>query len=296
MNIYDCFMYFDEDLLLDLRLNTLNKFVKKFVIAEATYTHNGTKKKLNFDINKFKKFKDKIIYIIVDKQPDNILKILDSETKEQKGEKLILNGMARDYFQRENLSRGIEEALNDDLILISDLDEIPDLNKIDLSKINNKIIIFEQKMFYYKLNLFYQDYTWLGTKAVRKKNLITPQWLRNVKGKNYPKWRLDTLFSKKKYTNLYFIKNGGWHFTCLRTAEELEKKLLNFAHHYEYEESGLSIKDLKKLIEEKRVMYDHNIDQKGYKWSGKSILKNYDIDLLPEHISSNQKKYSDWLD
>jgi beta-1,4-mannosyl-glycoprotein beta-1,4-N-acetylglucosaminyltransferase len=206
MNIYDCFMYFDEDLLLDLRLNTLNKFVKKFVIAEATYTHNGTKKKLNFDINKFKKFKDKIIYIIVDKQPDNILKILDSETKEQKGEKLILNGMARDYFQRENLSRGIEEALNDDLILISDLDEIPDLNKIDLSKINNKIIIFEQKMFYYKLNLFYQDYTWLGTKAVKKKNLITPQWLRNIKGKNYPKWRLDTLFSKKKYTNLYFIK------------------------------------------------------------------------------------------
>ena len=296
MNIYDCFMYFDEDLLLDLRFNTLNKFVKKFVIAEATYTHNGTKKKLNFDINKFKKFKDKIIYIIVDKQPDNILKILDSETKEQKGEKLILNGMARDYFQRENLSRGIEEASNDDLILISDLDEIPDLNKIDLSKINNKIIIFEQKMFYYKLNLFYQDYTWLGTKAVRKKNLITPQWLRNVKGKNYPKWRLDTLFSKKKYTNLYFIKNGGWHFTCLRTAEELEKKLLNFAHHYEYEESGLSIKDLKKLIEEKRVMYDHNIDQKGYKWSGKSILKNYDIDLLPEYISSNQKKYSDWLD
>ena len=296
MNIYDCFMYFDEDLLLDLRFNTLNKFVKKFVIAEATYTHNGTKKKLNFDINKFKKFKDKIIYIIVDKQPDNILKILDSETKEQKGEKLILNGMARDYFQRENLSRGFEEALNDDLILISDLDEIPDLNKMDLSKINNKIIIFEQKMFYYKLNLFYQDYTWLGTKAVRKKNLITPQWLRNVKGKNYPKWRLDTLFSKKKYKNLYFIKNGGWHFTCLRTAEELEKKLLNFAHHYEYEESGLSIKDLKKLIEEKRVMYDHNIDQKGYKWSGKSILKNYDIDLLPEHISSNQKKYSDWLD
>jgi beta-1,4-mannosyl-glycoprotein beta-1,4-N-acetylglucosaminyltransferase len=289
-------MYFDEDLLLDLRFNTLNKFVKKFVIAEATYTHNGTKKKLNFDINKFKKFKDKIIYIIVDKQPDNILKILDSETKEQKGEKLILNGMARDYFQRENLSRGIEEALNDDLILISDLDEIPDLNKMDLSKINNKIIIFEQKMFYYKLNLFYQDYTWLGTKAVRKKNLITPQWLRNVKGKNYPKWRLDTLFSKKKYTNLYFIKNGGWHFTCLRTAEELEKKLLNFAHHYEYEESGLSIKDLKKLIEEKRVMYDHNIDQKGYKWSGKSILKNYNIDLLPEHISSNQKKYTDWLD
>ena len=111
MNIYDCFMYFDEDLLLDLRLNSLNKFVKKFIITEATYTHNGSRKKLNFDINKFRKFKDKIIYIVVDKQPDNILDLLDNDTKEQKGEKLILNGMARDYFQRENLSKELEKQL-----------------------------------------------------------------------------------------------------------------------------------------------------------------------------------------
>ena len=95
-------MYFDEDLLLDLRLNSLNKFVKKFVITEATYTHNGAKKKLNFDINKFKKFKDKIIYLIVDKQPNNISDLLDNDSKEKRGEKLILNGMARDYFQRED--------------------------------------------------------------------------------------------------------------------------------------------------------------------------------------------------
>ncbi len=296
MNIYDCFMYFDEDLLLDLRLNSLDKFVKKFVITEATYTHNGTKKKLNFDINKFRKFKDKIEYIVVDRQPDNILSMSNNDTKEKRGEKLILNGMARDYFQRENLSKGISKADKDDLILISDLDEIPNLNKLDFSKINNKILIFEQKMFYYKLNLFYEDYTWLGTKGVRKKNFLSPQWLRNIKGKNYPKWRLDTFFSKKKYSNIYFVKNAGWHFTCLRTAEELEKKLLNFAHHYEYEESGLTIENLKKLISEKRVMYDHNVDQRGYKWSGKSILKNLDINLLPEHIASNLEKYSDWLD
>ena len=289
-------MYFDEDLLLDLRLNTLNKFVKKFVITEATYTHNGSRKKLNFDIEKFKKFKDKIIYIVVDKQPENILQILDNDDKDKKGEKLILNGMARDYFQRENLARGIKEAVANDLILISDLDEIPNLNELNLSKINNNIIIFEQKMFYYKLNLFYEDYKWLGTKAVKKKNFISPQWLRNIKGKKYSKWRLDTIFSNKKYSNLRFIQNGGWHFTCLRSAEELEKKLLNFAHHYEYEESGLNIDNIRKLIKEKRVMYDHNIDQKGFKWSGKSILKNLDINFLPEHVSSNIEKYTDWLD
>ena len=93
-----------------------------------------------------------------------------------------------------------------------------------------------------------------------------------------------------------FIKNGGWHFTCLRSPEELEQKLLNFAHHYEFEESGLKIHDLKKLISEKRVMYDHNVDQKGYKWSGKSILHNIETNLLPDYVSSNLKKYSDWLD
>jgi beta-1,4-mannosyl-glycoprotein beta-1,4-N-acetylglucosaminyltransferase len=289
-------MYFDEDLLLDIRLNSLHKFVKKFVITEATYTHNGTKKKLNFDINKFGKFKDKITYIVVDKQPENIANLSANDSKEKKGEKLILNGMARDYFQRENLTRGLNNIHDDDLVLISDLDEIPNLKELNVSKIGNNIVIFEQKMFYYKLNLFYKDYTWLGTKAVKRKKFLSPQWLRNIKGKKYSTWRIDTLFSKKKYSNLYFVKNGGWHFTCLRTAEELEKKLLNFAHHYEYEQSGLNIESLKKLIAEKRVMYDHNVDQKGYKWSGKSILENIDIKLLPEYVSNNLEKYSDWLD
>ena len=82
----------------------------------------------------------------------------------------------------------------------------------------------------------------------------------------------------------------------MRTAEELEKKLLSFAHHYEYEESGLAIEDLKKLIAEKKVIYDHNVDQKDYKWSGKSTLKNIDLKFLPDYLTDNLKKYSDWLD
>ena len=296
MNIYDCFMYFDEDLLLDLRFNILNKYIKKFVITEATYTHNGTKKELRFDINKFKKFKDKIDYIVVDKPPPNILNLIKGESEGRRGEKLILNGMARDYFQREHLNKGITQAEEEDLILISDLDEIPNLENLDFSKIGNKILLFEQKMFYYKLNLFYENLTWLGSKATKKKNFLSPQWLRNIKGKNYPKWRLDVLFSKKKYSNLFFVKNGGWHFTCLKTPEELEKKLLNFAHHYEFEVSGLKINDIKKLIAEKRVMYDHSVDQKAYKWSGKSILKKVSNDVLPNYIDSNLVKYKDWLD
>jgi beta-1,4-mannosyl-glycoprotein beta-1,4-N-acetylglucosaminyltransferase len=296
MNIYDCFMYYDEDLLLDIRLNALNKYVKKFVITEATYTHNGTKKKLNFNINNFNKFKNKIDYIVVDQQPPNVRKLKEDDSAKIKEEKLILNGMARDYFQRENLKKGLKNLKDDDLVVISDLDEIPNFDNLDFDKINNNIIIFQQKMFYYKLNLYYNEFIWAGSKAVKYKNFVSPQWLRNVKSKKYPFWRLDVFFSKKKYSNLFYVKDGGWHFTCIRTPEDLEKKLLNFAHHYEFEQSGLKISDIKKLINEKRVMYDHNIDQKGYKWSGKSILKKINLNLLPSYIANNAKRFDDWLD
>ena len=296
MNIYDCFMYFDEDLLLDLRLNALDKYVKKFVITEATYTHNGSKKKLNFDIQNFSKFKNKIEYIIVDKQPPNIKELDEKDSSQIREEKLILNGMARDYFQRESLNKGLENLNEEDLIIISDLDEIPNLKNLNLNKINNNIIIFQQKMFYYKFNLLYDKFIWAGSKAVKYKNFISPQWLRNVKSKKYSSWRIDTFFSKIKYSNLYYINDGGWHFTCIRSPEDLEKKLLNFAHHYEFEQSGLKINDIRKLIKEKRVMYDHNVDQRGYKWSGKAILKNIDMNLLPNYITENVEKFKEWLD
>ena len=296
MNIYDCFMYFDEDMLLDLRLNVLNNYVKKFVITEATYTHNGSKKKLNFDINNFKKFKDKIDYIVIDKPPPTIINLKDEDTVEDRGEKLILNGMARDYYQRENLNKGLNKSQDDDLIMISDLDEIPNLEEIDLRNINNKLILFKQKMFYYKLNLLYDDFDWYGSKACKKKKFISPQWLRNIKAKQYSKLRIDVWFSKKKYNNIFFIEDGGWHFTSIRTPEELEKKLLNFAHHYDFEKSGLKIDDIKKLVREKTVMYDHNIDQKGDKWSGKSTLKKIPNEFLPSYINLNLSKYKDWLD
>ena len=296
MNIYDCFMYYDEDLLLDIRLNVLDKYVKKFVITEATYTHNGSKKKLNFNIQNFIKFKDKIEYIIVDQQPPNIKKINKNDAPEISEEKLILSGMARDYYQRECLKKGLKNLDKDDLIIISDLDEIPNLENLKINEVKNNIVIFHQKMFYYKLNLLYDEFIWAGSKAVKYKNFISPQWLRNIKSKKYSFWRLDVLFSKKKYSNLNYIKNGGWHFTCIRTPEDLEKKLLNFAHYYEFEQSGLKLTDLKKLIKEKRVMYDHSVDQTGYKWSGKSILKTVNNNELPLYIRNNIKKFKDWLD
>jgi Glycosyltransferase family 17. len=131
-------MYFDEDLLLDLRLNILDKYVKKFIITEATYTHNGSPKKLNFNFSNFKKFKDKIVYIVVDTPPPNLLNIDENDSSDAKGEKLILNGMARDYFQRESLSKGLKNLSDDDFIIISDLDEIPNLDGLKFEEIKTK--------------------------------------------------------------------------------------------------------------------------------------------------------------
>jgi len=296
MKIYDCFMYFDEDLLLDLRLNILDKYVTKFIISEATYSHNGKKKELKFNINNFKKFKNKIKYIVVDKQPPNILQIDTNDSFEKKGQKLILNGYARDNYQRENLNVGINEASDNDIIIVSDLDEIPNIENLDFNKINNKIIQFKQTMFYYKFNLYYPNFIWFGSKACRKKNFISPQWLRNIKSKKYSKFRLDLMFNKKKYNNIFYVDNGGWHFTCIRTPEQLEYKLLNFAHHYDFEQSGLKKDDLKKMITEKRAMYDQSLDKRDNKWTGQIKLKKILSSELPDYIYQNIEKYKNWLD
>ena len=289
-------MFFDEEMLLDLRFNVLNDYVDKFVITEATYTHNGDAKNLNFDINKFPKFKDKIEYIVVNKPPPTLLKINSQDSEDTRGEKLILNGMKRDYFQREELQRGFKNADPEDLIIISDLDEIPNLENLDIKKIKNKIICFKQKMFYYKFNLLYESIPWFGTRVCKKKNLISPQWLRDTKHKKYPIWRLDVLFSKYKYQDIYHVENGGWHFTNIKSPKNLYTKLSKFAHHYEFEISGLDLKDVEKMIKEKKVVYDHSVDQRGYKWSANTKLKTLDLSEMPKYLEKNYAKYIDWLD
>ena len=289
-------MYFDEEMLLDLRFNILDKYVDKFVITEATYSHNGEPKKLNFDINKFPKFKDKIEYIIVENPPPNLINIDKGDSEDVRGEKLVLNGYKRDNFQRHNLLKGLAEADPEDLILLSDLDEIPKLETINIKEIKNKIICFKQKMFYYKFNLLYESVPWYGSRACKKKFFISPQWLRNTKHKKYPIWRFDILFSKRKYNNIYYVEDGGWHFTNIKSADGIHKKLKKFAHHYEFESSGLKLNDLEKMIKEKKVVYDHSVDQRGYKWGGLTTLKKIPLSDMPNYLRLNYEKYSNWID
>ena len=267
--IYDCFSYWDEDLLLDLRLNILDKIVDRFVIVEGDKTWQNNPKKLKFDIKKFQKFKDKIIYIPVTDLPD--------------GEDPYL----RENHQRNSISKGIKDANEDDIILISDLDEIPCPKAIKNFDHKMRYATFKQKHFYYKFNLQSKRYPyWYGSRVCIKKYLKSPQWLRDLKFKKRPFWRLD----KFRLNNI--INDGGWHFCNLKTPEDLLYKYKNLC------ETNDPI-HFKERIDPKYLQIDE-IKKKVI--SGEDIIGRKDnfekIELdysFPEYLIKNKENYSDWI-
>ena len=176
------------------------------------------------------------------------------------------------------------------------MDEIPNLENVDLVKNNKKLIHFKQKLYYYKFNLKYTSKPWVGSKACLKRDFISPQWLRNTRERKYPIWRPDIFFSKMKYNSIYQIENGGWHFSNIKTPEDLILKLNNYGHHIEFQESGLNLEDIKKMVTDKRAFYDFHVDMRSNKWSGKAKLYKCEISELPKYLINNQKKYSIWFD
>lgn len=295
MKIFDCFMYYDEDLILDLRLNLLNNYVDEFVIVESCYTHSGVPRKLLFNINKYSKFKDKINYIISEKLPHNLSILNDKDSENLKNSKLILNAAKRENFQRNEILSGLNSAHLDDLIIISDVDEIPNLEKNNVKEVKNKIILFKQDFFYYKFNLKLNNFSWHGSKACRKKNLISPQWLRNIKDKIYPYWRFDTFFSDKKYQDIMIFEDGGWHFSNIKTPAEIEKKLKTYLHHREYELNPIGEEKIKEIIYEKKPIYNLKTDMKSNKFELSDELTTVDIVELPYYLQKNIDKYKEWL-
>ena len=296
MKIFDCFMYFDEEVVVDLRLNILDQYVDYFVIVESIFTHKGDKRELKFNPDKFTKFREKIIYLVYDQEPKEIEEIFQNDSEDDKSRKYILNAAHRENSQRNFISNGLREAESKDFILISDVDEIPNLEAINLKTIDQKIVLFKQDMFYYKLNLKLPNLIWAGTKACRKKHLNSPQWLRNVKDKKYSFLRLDTFFSEKKYINLKFIDNGGWHFSNIKTAKEIEHKLKSYLHHREFDINPLSYSEIENIIKNKKAIYDLNVDKRGKKFGNGDQLKEFPLSELPVYLQNNLEKYKFWID
>jgi beta-1,4-mannosyl-glycoprotein beta-1,4-N-acetylglucosaminyltransferase len=289
-------MYFDEEMVVDVRLNTLHEFVDYFVIVESRFTHKGDLRELKFNHKKFEKFKDKIIYVIDDQIYSQTEKIKPLDNEGEKSRKYIFNSMYRENGQRNLISKGLSRAGNEDLILISDVDEIPKLNNINLKIINEKIILFKQDMFYYKFNLYLPGLIWTGTKACKKKYLINPQWLRNIKDKKYSFFRFDTFFSKTKYIDIKIIDDGGWHFSNIKTAKEIEFKLKSYLHHREFDENPLSINEIEKIIQDKQAIYDLTVDKTTKKIGNGNKLKKFELEKLPIYIQLNKDNYKEWMD
>ena len=268
MRIFDCTTFYDENFILDVRFNILDPFVDKFVICESAFSHSGKKKKFNFDISKFEKFKHKIIYLKIDHEPNNLIYNLSNNKGiiEDKANARI-NAIKRIAYQRNFLKEGISDASKDDLIFYSDNDEIPKLNDANLSTATNKLIFFKQKLFYYKFNLFCDRYDWYGSKACKKKDLIDFEWLRNTKTKKYNFFRLDTFFSKTKYMDVKIINDGGWHFSQLKKIDDIYAKLTNSEDHQEFKEAGKKISDIEDLVKRKVILYDHKAKSSDFKFT-----------------------------
>jgi len=264
--IYDCITFFNENLQVDLRFNILHEYVDKFVVCESKFDHKGNPKKLNFQLEKFEKFKNKIIYLVLENQfPD------------------ISDPWKTQAYQREYMLKNLDEANPDDYIFFSDPDEIPRPEKLINFDLKKKYGIFLQDFFNYKFNLFnpYES-PWEGTRVAKKKNLKSIDFMRQkikVKNLNYNFFRFD------KEKSIQIIKNAGWHFNNIMHPEEISKKLKTYAH-VEFSKEEFSSP---KIIETK-ILKKIDLFNRGHQYKAVNIDNSF-----PDFLINNYDKYKEFI-
>lgn len=283
--IYDCFLFFNELDILELRLEILNDIVDKFVIVESTVTFSGKEKPLFFNENKhkFKKFEDKIIHVIVDDTPDDFINlpyVSNSLSDVDNVKNRILKYVelsegwgrhekqwGRETYQRESIFYGISECLDDDIILISDLDEIPNPTEILNLKntVSDSILDFKQKTYYYYFNLL-KEYNWSGTKCLSYGNL---------KNKS-----INLVRQNKHTTNI--VGNGGWHFSFMGGPERVKTKIDAYSHQ-EFNNPYILSSVENNIVEENDPFF-----------RGK-LLKVLIDDTYPSYLLDNIEDYKNYI-
>jgi len=290
MKIIDTTTFFEENMIMDIRFNILNPYVDKFIVCESLYTHSGKKKNVNFNVNDYPKFKNKIIHIILEDEPVDLINGEDLSVQDKR-----LNSIIRIRTQRNYIQKFLKEFSPDDYIIHSDNDEIPNLENFDLRMVKKKFVIFKQQIFYYKLNLSLPNLSWFGSKACKIKHLRSIDFLRNIKNREYSLFRIDTLFSDNKQNSVELVKNGGWHFSNLKTYEDLEKKYLNDENHAEYELQNSSIKKIQDNIERKVIPYNYQAKKDSLDRFNETSLTKVDTDILPKYIKKNINIFKEWI-
>ena len=265
MKIIDSFLFYNELDLLTYRLNLLNNIVDYFIIVESTHTFVGKEKSLFFNENKhlFEKFTNKIIHIIVDDFPHKYPNVNISNNDVWNNE----------IFQRNAISRGInsiENLTESDLIIISDLDEIPDpntLNNIKQGVLIVDINILEMDFYYYNLNTIFTS-KWISCKII-----------------SYKKYKeLNINCNTIRGMDCVKILNGGWHLSYFGDKYFIQNKIQNFAHQELNIHEYTDLEKIEKRMQNSVDLYDRN-------YHGIEKIKIEDNTYLPTDYSKYLNKY-----
>ena len=263
--IFDCITFYDENLLVNSRFEILKDVVDYFIIVESNYDHKGNKKKINFKLLD-QKFSSRIRHIVLEKNFP-----------------ITLNGWEKERFQREKIFLGIKDAEDEDFIMYSDSDEIPNPHVIKNLNLKKKYGILLQKFFVYKLNIFNQYETpWEGTRITKKKNLKSFTYLRKkIRTKNLKKPFWNIKYEK----SIELIENGGWHFNNLYEIKKISQKLKTF-QHTEFEDdfysSEVTIKD--------KISNLEDLFRRNHKYKVVKIDEQF-----PNYIKENLNKFKDYI-
>lgn len=265
MKIFDCITFYQENFITNLRFEILKDVVDFFIICESKYDHRGKEKDFNFILNN-SFFKNKVIHLRMD-------------IPFQKKEDYWLN----QANQREYIFHGLKNAEEEDYIMFSDPDEIPNPNILKNINLQKKYGIFMQKCFCYKLNIFNKyESPWEGTRITKMKNLKSINYLRQkILSKNLsaPFWKLN------KDKSIELIQNGGWHFNSLLSPEEISMKLKTFAHKEFSSQEYSDVETIRKKIIQKRDLF-----KRGWKYKKVQLDETF-----PTYIYKNRKKLKDWI-
>lgn len=231
MKIFDCFLFFNELEILELRLMTLSDVVDYFVLVEANKTFTDNKKDFLFEKNKnlYKKYLDKIIHIKVDNVP-----LLDKSK----------NVWTIEEFQRNCIIRGLKNAKDEDRIIISDIDEIPDPDKLRQVKKSSYPVTFRQHLFYYYVNCM-STRNWNGSIITPFKNMEPPQELRRLARKGFNR-----------------IRNGGWHYTYMGGLDRIKSKLDNLSDAFTRIDQVGGDEDIFRKVNYQKDLWDENRSHK----------------------------------
>ncbi len=263
--IFDCITFFNENFIANLRFEILKDAVDYFIICESTFDHKGNKKKINFNL-KNNIYKNKIIHLIHD-VPFNIKN----------------NAWQNQAEQREYIFNALKLAEDDDYIMFSDPDEIPNPNTLRKLNLQMKYGIFLQKMYCYKFNVFNQhESPWEGTRVCKKKNLKSIDFMRQkivLKNLKQPFWKIY------KEKSIESFKDGGWHFNSLLTPEEISLKLKTFAHTEFAKPEYSDVNIIKENIQRNKDLFKRNI-----------TYKRVELDnTFPKHILENKEELRSWI-